>query len=77
MTYIVGVDVAVRAAILEIRVKGDSGGWARRRGSVTARTTIARVLLVAVQIGRAGTQAPHCGTGGVDWSLQGSRAVGC
>ena len=55
MTYIVGVDVAFRAAILEIRVKSDSGGWARRRGSVTARATVGRVLLVAVQFGRAGT----------------------
>lgn len=55
MTYIVGVDVAVGAAILEVRVKGDSRGWARRRGSVTTRTAVGRVLLVAVQIGRAGT----------------------
>ena len=77
MTHIVGVGVTVRAAVLEIRVTGDSGRWARRRGSVTTRTTIARVLLVAIQIGRAGTQAPHCGSGGVEWSLQRSRAVWC
>lgn len=75
MTNIIGVDIAVRAAILEIRVKGDSGWWARRWGSVTTRTAVGGVLLVAIQIGRAGTQAPHCGTGGVERSLQGSRAI--
>ena len=55
MTNIIGVDIAVRAATLEIRVEGDPGGWARRRGSVTTRTAVGGVLLVAVQIGRAGT----------------------
>jgi len=53
--FIVGVDIAVRAATLEIRVKSDSRGWARRRGTVTARAAICRVLLVTVQVGRAGT----------------------
>jgi len=40
MTYIVGVDVAVRAPILKIRVKSDSGGRARLRGIVTTGAAI-------------------------------------
>lgn len=77
MTYIVGVDVAVGAAILEILVKSDSGGRARRRFIVTARAAVRRILLVAVDIGRAGAQASQWLARGVERLPQLSWTVRC